>query len=538
MNKLHRYTFRNSIIAGIIALLLIAGLVTFNTGNEAVARNSKVKNVIMMIPDGNSIEASTIARYYNNREPMVLDEIAVGMTTTHWNLGPITDSAPGGTAYAIGNKTDDKHVGVLPGGVPAATLIEASRLKGKATGIVSTSEVMHATPADFTAHDMDRGNYNSLMKQQIYNGIDVVLGGGNEFFTPEAGGKRADGKDLRETIVSLGYEYVTTKEEMFNSGATKIWGAFAEADLMYEVDRIASGSEEPTLAEMTKKAIEILSRDKDGFFLMVEGSKVDWAAHANDTVGMVGDILAYDDAVGVALEFAKKDGHTVVISSSDHGTGGPIIGGVASNYSSITFDESINKLLSAKISLDYANELLEGADQGRVREIYSEYFGITDPTSEEIALALEGKINKVISARANISWTYGGHIGGDVGLYNYAPKGSEKLGGVVDNTEVGRYIERVLGVNLDASSKRLFINAKEAFGSKGAEVTIDASDIDNPVIVVKKGNNTLELHGYTNIAILNGKEIKLEGVVVTNKINGGFTIENSYVPEQAVKLIR
>ncbi len=538
MYKLHRSTFRNSIIAGITALLLIAGLVTFNTGNEAAARNSKVKNVIMMIPDGNSIEASTIARYYNNGEPMVLDEIAVGMTKTHWNLGPITDSAPGGTAYAIANKTDDKHVGVLPGGVPAATLIEASRLKGKATGIVSTSEVMHATPADFTAHDVDRANYNSLMKQQIYNGIDVVLGGGNQFFTPEAGGKRADGKDLRETIVSLGYEYVTTREEMLSSKAQKIWGAFAEADLMYEVDRIATGSQEPTLAEMTKKAIDILSKDKDGFFLMVEGSKVDWAAHANDTVGMVGDILAYDEAVGVALEFAKKDGHTVVISSSDHGTGGPIIGGVASNYSSITFNESINKLLSARISLDYANELLEGADEARVREIYAEYFGITDPTGEEIALALEGKINNVISDRANISWTYGGHIGGDVGLYSYAPRGAEQLGGVMDNTEVGRYIERVLGINLDASSKKLFVNAKEAFEGKGAEVTLDTSDMDNPVLIVKKGNNTLELFGYTNIAKLNGKEIKLEGLVVTNKIGGSYSIENSYVPEQAVKLIR
>ncbi|WP_426351270.1 alkaline phosphatase [Alloiococcus sp. CFN-8] len=538
MYKLHRSTFRNAIIAGVTALLLIAGLVTFNTGNEAEARNSKVKNVIMMIPDGNSIEASTIARYYNNGEPMVLDEIAVGMTKTHWNQGPITDSAPGGTAYAIGSKTDDKHVGVLPGGVPAATLIEASRLKGKATGIVSTSEVMHATPADFTAHDVDRANYNSLMKQQIYNGLDVVLGGGNQFFTPEAGGKRADGKDLRETIVSLGYEYVTTREEMFNSRAKKIWGAFAEADMMYEVDRIATGSQEPTLAEMTKKAIDILSKDKDGFFLMVEGSKVDWAAHANDTVGMVGDILAYDDAVGVALEFAKKDGQTVVISSSDHGTGGPIIGGVNPNYSSVTFDESINKLLSAKISLDYANELLEGADEARVREIYAEYFGITDPTSEEIALALEGKINNVISDRANISWTYGGHIGGDVGLYSYAPRGFEQLGGVVDNTEVGRYMERVLGVNLDATSKRLFVNAKEAFERKGAEVTLDTSDMDNPLLIVKKGNNTLELFGYTNIVKLNGKEIKLEGLVVTNKIDGSYSIENSYVPEQAVKLLK
>ncbi|WP_040213557.1 alkaline phosphatase [Clostridium polynesiense] len=536
MVKLEKSRKRLSLIALICAVLMIAGLMTFNSNIDVQAKNGRVKNVIMLIPDGTSIEAITIARWYNGGKPFAMDEIAVGLTRTHWRNGPITDSAPGGTAYAIGHKTDDKHVGVIEGGKPKATLIEAARLSGKSTGIVATSEVMHATPADFTAHDPDRGNYNSLMKQQIYNSLDVVLGGGNRFFTPEAGGKRADGKDLIETIKGLGYEYVTTKEGMKESNSSKLWGAFADKDLQYDIDRIAAKSEEPTLAEMSKKAIEILSKDKDGFFLMIEGSKIDWAAHDNDPAGMAGDIAAFDAAVKVALDFAKKDGNTVVVSSADHGTGGPIIGGINPKYSSVTFKDSIDRLKSAKISLEYANTLLKGADDNKVREIFKDFYGINDPTAEEIAMAKNEKINKVISNRANISWAYGGHNGGDVGLYNYAPIGSEKLGGVVDNTEVGRYMARVLGLDLDKTSERLFVNAKEAF--EDAEITMDTSDKDNPILKVKKGKKTLELFGYSNVARIDGKEIKLEGVIVTNKTSKGYSVEDTYVPMQAVKLIK
>lgn len=535
---------KKSLIAFICAVLMVAGIVSSNSTPNVQATNNKVKNVIMLLPDGTSIEAITIARWFNGGQPLAMDEIAVGLTRTYWNEGPITDSAPGGTAYSIGYKTDDKHVGVLPDDKPAATLIEAAKLAGKATGVVVTCEMMHATPADFTAHDPDRANYNSLMKQQVYNGVDVMLGGGDLYLSPDAGNtstgiKRSDKKDLRETIKSLGYEYVTTKEAMEESDSSKLWGAFAPTDLKYEVDRkTTSDAVQPTLAEMTKKALEILSKDKDGFVLLVEGSKVDWAAHANDPAGMAGDIIAFDNAVREALNFAKKDGHTVVVSSADHGTGGPIIGGINPNYSSVTFEQSINNLKPAKASLDLAKELLKGADDARIKEVLKTYYAIDNLTEAEMTLIKAGNVNKVVSNRANISWAYGGHVGGDVALYNYAPVGAERLGGVVENTEVGKYMARVLGLNLDETSNRLFLNAKKAFEEIGANAIIDASDIDNPVIKVTKGNKTLELPGYTNIAKLNGKEIKLEGVTVCNKTKVGYSIENSFVSRQAVELIK
>lgn len=538
---------KKSAIALLCAILMIVGVVSYYPGNNVQAVNSKAKNVIMLIPDGTSIEATTIARWYNGGKSLAMDEIAVGLTRTYWNNGPITDSAPGGTAYSIGYKTDDKHVGVLPDDKPAATLIEAAKLDGKATGVVVTCEMMHATPADFTAHDPDRSNYNSLMKQQIYNGVDVMLGGGDLYLSPDAGNestgyKRADKKDLRDTIKGLGYDYVTTKDAMNSSKSSKLWGAFAPTDLKYEIDREATNdSTQPTLAEMTKKALDILSQDKDGFVLMVEGSKVDWAAHANDPAGMAGDIVSFDQAVKVALDFAKKDGHTVVVSSADHGTGGPIIGGINPNYSSVTFKDSIDNLKTAKISLDLAKQLLgdvKTVSDDKIKDVLKSNYGIENLTADEIALVRAGNVNKVVSNRANISWAYGGHVGGDVALYNYAPVGVEKLQGVVENTEVGKYMARVLGLNLDETTKKLFVNAKEAFAAAGAEAVLDASDKDNPVIKVTKGNKTLELPGYTNIARLDGKEIKLDGVTVCNKSKNGYDIGNSYVSMQAVQLIK
>lgn len=530
-----------SILISIV--LVTAYMVSFEPSYVAyAAKKQTAKNVIMMIPDGTSVEAITLARWYNGGQSLAMDEIAVGLTRTYWKNGPITDSAPGSTAYSTGHKTSDKYVGVLSeeeGAKPVATLLEASRLKGKSTGIVVTCEAMHATPADFTAHDPDRSNYNSIMKQQVYSGIDVVLGGGDEFLSPGAGDKRKDNVDLREVIKNLGYEYVTTKEDMEKSTSQKLWGMFAPRDLKYEIDRKYENSTQPTLAEMTEKAIDILSKDKDGFFLMVEGSKVDWAAHANDPVGVIGDIVAFDGAVETALKFAKEDKNTVVVISPDHGTGGLSIGSKAQdkNYSSVTFDETVNRLKAAKVTAEKATALLKDKSDGDIRNMVKELYGFDNLSDAEMALIKGGKINEVISARANVGWTTGGHVGGDVALFNYAPSGVEQLGGVVENTDVSEYMEIILGVNLEKTTERLFANAKESFEALGAVVEMDISDQDNPVLKVSKGESVLKLAGYTNKAELDGKSLTLEGTTLFIK-KGTYNLEDVYVPLQAVDMFK
>ena len=185
---------------------------------------------------------------------------------------------------------------------------------------------MHATPAAFSSHATSRHDYNALMKQQIYNDMEVVLGGGNAFFQEDGAGKREDGRNLVSEIEQLGYDYITSKDELLNYDGDKLWGMFAETDLAYDFDRQALDIEQPTLVEMTEKAVKVLEKNEDGFFLMVEGSKIDWAAHANDPAGAISDILAFDEVVDYAVEYAKEHKDTLVVVTTDHGNSGFSIG--------------------------------------------------------------------------------------------------------------------------------------------------------------------------------------------------------------------
>lgn len=293
-----------------------------------------VKNFILLIPDGMSIGGVTLARWYSGK-PLAMDAIVSGLVRTYNADGPIADSAPAGTAFATGHKSHSGFIGILPEkntmpGLPAlssndikrpvATVLEAAKRKGKATGIISISQVQHATPAAFTAHIDDRDRYDDIAEQQVNLGIDVVLGAGSKYLDPA---KRADKKDLIAEIKKRGYRYVTTKTELASANS-KVWGMFAPDAMSYDMDRDAA--KEPSLAEMTIKAIEILSKNTNGFFLMVEGSKIDWASHATDPIGVISDILAFDAAVGEALRFAAMDASTAVLFVPDHGNGGMTIG--------------------------------------------------------------------------------------------------------------------------------------------------------------------------------------------------------------------
>jgi len=549
-------------VSGIVlCLIMVFGLffTTIINKNVKAENNKKAKNVILLIPDGMSIEASTLARLYNGGKPLAMDGISKGFIRTNWNQGPITDSAPAATAYATGHKSDDGHVGTAPiaeKDKPLATILEAAKLQGKGTGIVFTCEAMHATPADFTAHDSNRSNYHSLMTQQVFNGLDVVLGGGDDYFTTN---KLYDGRTLKEVISSLGYKYITTRDEMMNSNSNKLWGMFAGTAMKYDFDRIASkDSREPSIEEMTNKAIDTLKKNSNGFFLMVEGSKIDWAAHANDPSGVVGDIMAFDKAVKAALDFAKNDGNTVVIVVADHGTGGISIGSSAvSKYSAVKFNESVDKLKSSKITTEYletltwdSNTKSRISDDNKIKEAMNAY-GISDLTAEEMAAiknapcgGLAAVTAPMLSKRANVGWVYTGHVGGDVTLYNYGPANVEKLKGVVDNTEIGKYMARIMGVNLDDLTSKLFVNAKESFEALGAAVQLDTSSVDNPVLKVTKGSKELIIPVFANIVKINGKEEQLDGVTVCSstydsakKLNV-YSAEKIYVSQQAVEIFK
>ncbi|GBF74448.1 alkaline phosphatase [Paenibacillus sp. 598K] len=532
------------LLVGVLAGSMLASLSAGVTAEETeTSESSGIKNMILLIPDGMPHDATTLARWYKGAS-LNLDSMASGLVRTYSADAAIADSAPAGTAFATGHKSHTGYVGVLPDKAtmpgqqaiapgderrPVASVLEGAKLQGKSTGIISTSEIMHATPAAFTSHYPARSNYDALSMQQVYNGVDVVLGGGSSFLSGEG---RKDGQNLIASIKALGYDYVTTPQQLQASESGKLWGMFSPTALSYNMDR--NPEEQPSLAEMTKKAIDVLSADEDGFFLMVEGSKVDWAAHANDPMGILSDVLAFDDAVKVAKDFAEANGETAVIAVTDHHNGGLTIGNreTTKTYDTDPLSKFIAPLKRAKLT---GEGLAAKFNENRtnIQQVMREYYGITDLTKEEIQAIREaelGRMNYVvgpmISNRAYIGWTTGGHTGGDVVLYTYVPEGQHRLMGVVENTDIAKYIASELGFDLGATTQRLFVDAKQAFAAIGATVSTEADQL-----VVTLGNNKLVLPFHKNVALHNGNKVMLEGVVV-------FNGERTYVPQQAVDLLK
>lgn len=522
----------------VLAILIIAVQNVFAQKFNASTDVVRAKNIIILIADGQSVDVNTLTRWYKGGQSLAIDEMASGLIRTHNSDTPIADSAPSATAYATGHKSQTGYIGVLPdeatlpgstkGGEikrPVANILETARLLGKATGIIATSEIMHATPAAFSSHYPSRKDYDNLSEQQVYQNIDVILGGGYTFFKPQG---RKDGKDLEKEFVRLGYTVVRNAGELGKVKSGKVWGAFAEKDMKYDFDR---GADEPSLADMTKKAIEILSKDKDGFFLMVEGSKIDWAAHANDPIGMISDSLAFDAAVKVALDYAKKNGDTMVLAMTDHGNSGLTIGNrsTSSNYDKVKLSEFIEPLKKARLTAEAVAGTIEKG--GDIKTIMRNSFGIADLTDEEIA-SIKGKkgddlhyaIGPIMAERAKLGFTTNGHTGEDVVLYSYLP-GNKRITGVLDNTDIAKYMALVIGSDLNAVTKRLFAGEEEI---KKAGIKISSN---GDTLTLTKGNNKAVVKKNNNTALINGSEKMLEGVAVYNG-------NKWYIPEELINAVK
>ncbi|MGG5781768.1 alkaline phosphatase [Bacillus albus] len=538
-------------IVGITAALHLIGSGILIKNNVAEADTKKAerqpKNVIIMVMDGTSSSATTLARLFKGK-PLVLDEMVTGGVRTYSAESAITDSAPAATALATGNKSNSGYVGVLPSIVsspdvkpikeedklrPVANVLEGAKRTGRAAGIVATAEIQHATPAGFSAHHVNRKHFDVIAEQQVYQNIDVVLGGGKAALLPL---KRKDGEDLVKVIQEKGYDFVETKDALLNAKSKKIWGSFSHNALAFDMDREATNSEQPTLSQMTEKAIQTLSKDKDGFFLFVEGSKPDWAAHVNDPIGMISDVLAFDEAVAKALQFAKNDGNTLLIALTDHGNSGISIGNMntTKGYNTTPISTYIDPLKKAKMTLEGVTQKINN-DLSNIVEVAALY-GLNN-LSEVEKEKLKGAQKKsdmgpilttLLANRANIGFTTGGHTGEDVFLYSYGP---QKPYGLLQNTDIAKTMAKAMGFNLEEVTNKLFVESESAFKRKGATVTIDNTDVANPVLVVKRKNVEAKLFVNKNIIRINGKEYELGSVVVES--NGKV-----YVPEKAIHLIR
>ena len=351
----------------------------------------------------------------------------------------------------------------------------------------------------FSAHWPDRGNYNEIAEQQVYLDIDVVFGGGSKYLVPTAdGGARTDGENLIDVLEGRGYAYVDTRSEMMSLNPTtkKVWGLFAADAMAHDFDRqqLSKFQEEPSLAEMTQAAISILSKNPRGFILMVEGSQVDWSSHANDPIGVISEVLSFDAAVEVALKYAMHDRKTMVLGMTDHGNAGMSIGNKNSDatYSKTSLDTLLKPLMGAKLTGYGMAEVLSPAmTDAEIRAAVAEYYGITDLTDAEVNTirtkyspgSMDYVLGPMLSARSIIGWTTTGHTGEDVTLYSYGPN---RPVGLFENTDIAHVIEASLGLNLERTTDRTFMEANAAFAAVGATVKIDSTDPNNKVLVVEK----------------------------------------------------
>ena len=346
--------------------------------------DEKVINIIFCIGDGMGLGQIALARMkaagtggllYMERMPVA------GFIRTHSANALVTDSAAAGTALASGVKTNNGIIGMTPDGKSYQTILEAAKAKGMATGLVVTSTISHATPAAFASHVTSRDMQDKIAEQLIANKVNVLFGGGEEYFLPKSSckSKRNDEKDLIEQAKEAGYLYVRTAEELETVHHTHILGLFQPGSL-------TTAAPEPSLAELTAKAIEVLSRqrkggEKQGFFLMVEGSQIDWACHDNDAAKTIRQTLLFDQAVKAAIDFALEDKHTLVVVTADHETGG---------------------------------------------------------------LTVKG--GNLIGNDLDVSWSTGGHSAMPVPIYAFGPK-ADIFAGTYDNTEVPKKFARLLRIS-------------------------------------------------------------------------------------------
>jgi alkaline phosphatase len=274
-------------------------------------KSKKPKNVIMMIGDGMGV-SQVFAGLSANGGHLFLDNFKqIGFSKTQSSDNYITDSAAGGTALSTGQKTYNGAIGVNPDKVAIKTILEMSEEHGLATGLVSTSAITHATPASYIAHVGSRASYEDIAADFLKTDIDVFIGGGYKHFA-----QRADKRDLIKELQQKGYQVLRDMDEIAKVKSGKLAGLIAD-----EHNDVA-GKRKMSLPLSTQTALNILGQNKKGFFIMIEGSQIDWGGHENNTIYLVKEMLDFDQAIGKALDFAANDGETLIIVTADHETGG------------------------------------------------------------------------------------------------------------------------------------------------------------------------------------------------------------------------
>lgn len=282
------------------------------------------RNIILMIGDGMGLSQISAGLIANGNKLNFERFKHIGLVKTFGGDNLVTKSGAAATAFGTGTKTKNGYVGMNKSRRPVTSILEIAHNNQLATGLVATSYIQHATPASFYAHNSNRYNYEEIAEDFLSGIVDVAIGGGRKFFD-----KRKDGQTLTDTLRAMGYEIFTSLNKAEKKATGNKILVLANQD---QVPAMHAGRGK-FLGNATDFAINTLKRDEDGFFLLVEGSQIDWGGHSNDKDYIINEVIDFDRTIGRVLDFAAEDQNTLVIVTADHETGGfAIEGGSLQDY--------------------------------------------------------------------------------------------------------------------------------------------------------------------------------------------------------------
>ena len=388
----------------------------------------------------------------------------------------VTDSSAASSSWGSGSRIANGGVNILPDGRILKTLYELLGSAGWKRGLVTTTEITHATPAGFAASVAKRSMGEKIAEQYLEGGVEVLLGGGRKHYDPSM---RKDNKDLYADYKAKGYTVMQSKSDLEKAPLNKAWvGTFSDSHLPYTVDQINDDDlkqKVPTLVEMTDRALKKLDRSAQ-FILQVEGGRVDHACHTCDAIGAFRDQIAFDEAVESCLEYQKQHPETLIIITTDHGNGNPGLNGSGPGYSEspVLFAHLKEATASFSVMLDRMGKT-PTTDQ--IRKVIAESTGYKVPASKVEALApffekkgdpLYGLLNSVVAQLGQvmgnhwgIGWTANMHTADFVPLTAIGP-GAEKFTGFIQNTDVFHHYLAFAGIDFRNPTIPLMVNSSGA----------------------------------------------------------------------------
>lgn len=373
----------------------------------------------------------------------------------------VTDSAASGTALATGHKTNNGCIGVTPDESPVYSVAHYAKEAGYAVGVSTTVCINHATPGAFYAHQKSRSYYPQIAKEMLNAGYDFYAGGDPVCSNEERAALYAQAQEEGYAI-ARGYDDYSTKRK---AAKMMLYQKEVATEIPYTIDR---NSDDLTLAQITEAGIDFLmSKKKKGFFFMVEGGKIDYASHDNDAATMMHEVLDFNDAIAVAVDFYNKHkDETLIVVTADHETGGFVLGFngsyslnlkalsgqkvsedeleniliAAANKGSFTWKE-IKDILTDKMGL-WNEAKIDEKQEERLKELFNSAMETEDKKKRDSKLrSIANTAKQLVSYSAVISWASGNHSGTFVPLFAIG-KGAELFNGVIDNTDVPKLIKK------------------------------------------------------------------------------------------------